>query len=161
MNDWWLAMSRNHQAMTTISGQLSRDCFDPHLVIARCRMPLTDAQLGGNRPRDPLDIIAAYRQPMVRFRAGARHGRFDDIQPVHRRPSGLTFIIWQLPARHEVSRISQMSWPRRQKVCVQRKNNLSLSEVVNRIYFLAKCQAGPAEAVVVMNRLILMPPRAR
>src|SRR2546425_12270026 len=89
---------------------------------------------------------------MIRARARRRRCSLDDVQPAH-----FFFTFSDASLRGKVARVAKRAGQRGKKVSVERENALSFTEVVNRVYWLAKSHHGAGARVVVIHRLVLVP----
>ena len=163
VDDRRLAVSGQNQAAAAIGLEVLGHRGDPVLetirIAARRRHTAArrHAELRGDRPGQPLDLPGPQRQAMVGLGAGAAHGRFDHVQPIHPRRCGLLRRGPHAPPGHEVGRVAEVPRTALQEVGIQRQHHVGLAEIVNRVDRFAKRHLRPVPGHIAVDRLVDVP----
>src|SRR5262245_58231846 len=143
--------------------EIARDRLDPTPPLrsntARLFSDLPSslyAKPGGDISREAFDLARPQREAVVGDRAGVSHRTLDDVEPVH-----LSIAVEKAAAVGELARVSNERRPAGEEIGVERENNVSVLEAVDRVDRLAERHPRACHRVVAIDRFVLMPPRRR
>ncbi len=144
MDDRRLAVSGQHQAAAAMCLEVLGHRGDPFLATDRPPGPRPPRRVRVATARASPSISRGPQcQPMVGLGAGATHGRFDHVQPVHPRRRGILRRGPHSPPCHEVGRVAEASRTALQEVGIQREHHVGLAEIVDRVDRLRRTPSGP------------------
>ena len=128
------------------------DRRDPGRLVAGIAARARDTDGRGDRARQGLDVGRTPGQPVIRLRAGQRGRALHRIQPVHR-----LALFGDAPAVREVAGVTHHPWTGGQEVGIEREDDVSLVEVVERLGGPAGGLLRAGAGAVTGNRVVLVP----
>ncbi len=149
-----LRFAGDDQRRAAMRGQVLGDRADERLAAGRRGAAgAADADGGGQRAGEPVDLAALQRQAMVGAAAGDRRRRFDDVEPAQTIRVGV-----DAAARRKGARVLHAEGVLGgQEVGVERDDDRGLLEVVDRFDVVAEGDPGAGAGVVPRRRIPLDP----
>ncbi len=136
-----LVVPGDHEARTLVLLEVVGDGRDPRLVGRHQPRRAFHPDRRRHGPGERLDLAGLEREPMVGARPDGRRRAFDRVEPVHR-------VRRHPPEGRERVGIGDVAGPSRQKVRIEREDDLRLREVIDRIDGLAERQFRPEPGIV-------------
>jgi hypothetical protein len=154
----WTAGGCDSPATTSDVPRCAARSLDERLAAGRgSAAGAADADGGGQRAGEPVDLAGLERQAVVGAAAGDRRGRFHDVEPAE----AIRVGVDPAPRREGAGVLDAEGVLGGEEVGVERDDDRGLLEVVDRFDVFAEGDAGAGAGVVPRGRIPLDPPGFR
>ena len=151
-----LLLARHDQTGAAVPLQVAHHRFNPRLKAGRVARRGVHPEPARQRPRHVLHLAGPHHQAMVGGGPGQGGRALHRIQAVH-----LGRALHHIAAGHKVAGITNPSRAPPEEVPIQAQHHARLGEVVAQAHRLTHGQLRAQQAVIVVQRLVLVPARFR